>query len=367
VKAGFAKNGEIIRVINNLAPGIDEGRLSKDFRNPADAVRTAAGNIGHELKEAELTANAAESNDLKSVFGEGDWATTAEKMYFPTEPGVAVPAWRVLIWQPVSAYYVIVDAETQTVLWRKNITEDQTQSASLEIYGNANSMTVSAESPAPLTPGPISPILGTQGALLTRANDSRIGNETVYSFNNNGWISDGANSTDGNATEAGLDRVSPNGVDAPMPGDGTCPGAGCRTFTSAWNPPPGNPAPGDTPLTAAAQRGAVIQMFYAMNLYHDELYRLGFTEQARNFQHDNFGRGGVGNDRVSSEGQDSSGTNNANFSTPADGGRGRMQMYIFTGPNPDRDGTTDIDIVFHEATHGTSNRLHGNGSGRGLV
>ncbi len=366
VKAGFAKNGEIIRVINNLAPGIDESRLSTDFRNPADAVRTAAGNIGHELRESELSVNAAESNDLKVVFGEGDWATTAEKMYFPTEPGVAVPAWRVLIWQPVSAYYVIVDAETQTVLWRKNITEDQTQSATLEVYGNANSMTVSAESPAPLTPGPISPILGTQGALLTRANDARIGNETVYSFNNNGWITDGTNSTDGNATEAGLDRVSPNGVDAPMPGDGTCPGTGCRTFTSTWNPPPGNPAPGDSPLEPQAQRGAVIQMFYAMNLYHDELYRLGFTEQARNFQHDNFGRGGLGNDRVSSEGQDSSGTNNANFSTPADGGRGRMQMYIFTGPNPDRDGTTDIDIVFHEATHGTSNRLHGNGSGLSL-
>ncbi len=50
-----------------------------------------------------------------------------------------------------------------------------------------------------------------------------------------------------------------------------------------------------------------------MNRYHDELYRLGFTESARNFQNDNYGRGGVGNDRVSAEGQDSSGTNNANF------------------------------------------------------
>ena len=104
-------------------------------------------------------------------------------------------------------------------------------------------------------------------------------------------------------------------------------------------------------------------MFYIVNAYHDELYRLGFTEAARNFQNDNFGRGGLGADRVRGEGQDSSGTNNANFSTPADGGRGRMQMYVWTAPNPDIDGNLDADVIIHELTHGTSNRLHGNGSG----
>ena len=136
-----------------------------------------------------------------------------------------------------------------------------------------------------------------------------------------------------------------------------------RAFSSTWNPPPGNPAPGDNPLTAQAQRGAVTQMFYVMNRYHDELYKRGWVESAFNFQHNNFGRGGAGNDRVSSEGQDSGGTNNANFSTPADGGRGRMQMYIWTGPTPDYDGTADADIIIHEVTHGLSNRLHGNASG----
>ena len=51
------------------------------------------------------------------------------------------------------------------------------------------------------------------------------------------------------------------------------------------------------------------------------------------------------------------------FRHPADGGRGRMQMYIWTAPNPDIDGNFDADVVIHELTHGTSNRLHGNGSG----
>jgi hypothetical protein len=357
VKAGFTKSGEMVRVINNLAPGLDYESLSTDFRNPADAVKAAAGYINYELKSTDTALNAAASNDLKTVFGEGDWATTAEKMYFPTEPGVAVPAWRVLIWEPVNAYYVIVDANSGTLLWRKNLTNDQTQPATYQVYTNSNAMINSADNPAPLTPGPVTPVGGIQGTIISRSNVTRIGNEAPYTFNNNGWVTDNTNITDGNAVQAGIDRDGVNGVDA------TQTGAPNRVFDSTWNPPPGSPAPGDDPLSAQAQRGAVIQMFYVMNLYHDELYRLGFTEAARNFQNTNFSGQGVGNDRVSAEGQDSSGTNNANFSTVADGGRGRMQMYLWTGPTPDYDGTTDADIMIHEATHGTSNRLHGNASG----
>ena len=365
VKAGFTKKNEIIRVVNNLAPGLDYGSLATDFRNPSDAVKVAATHIKHELTAADVTRNDAASSNLKVVFGEGDWATTAEKMYFPTEPGIAVPAWRILIWQPVNAYYVIVDAETGVVLWHKNITDDQTTAATYNIYANSPAYINAADHAAPLSPGPNDPGLGTQGVLLTRTNRTLIGNEGANTFNQNGWITDGTNITDGNNTEAGVDRVAPNGVDAPLPGDTACPGAGCRVFTSTWNPPPGNPGPGDAPTDLQAQRGAVIQMFYLMNLYHDELYKRGFNEAARNFQQTNFSGMGIGNDRVSSEGQDSSGTNNANFATPADGGRGRMQMFVWTGPTPDRDGTADADIVIHEVTHGTSNRMHGNGSGLG--
>jgi subtilisin-like proprotein convertase family protein len=42
-----------------------------------------------------------------------------------------------------------------------------------------------------------------------------------------------------------------------------------------------------------------------------------------------------------------------------------MQMYVWTGPTPDYDGTGDAEVIIHEVTHGTSNRLHGNGSGLG--
>ncbi|MEP6903106.1 MAG: M36 family metallopeptidase, partial [Actinomycetota bacterium] len=363
IKAGFTRQGEMIRVINNLAPGLDYESLSSDFRNPADAVKAAYGFINQDLK-GDLAANQAVSTDLKTVFGNSDWATVAEKMYFPTEPGVAVPAWRVLIWQPVNAYYVIVDAGSGTMLWRKNITEDQTQSSTYSVYSNQNAMINVADNPFPLTPGPASPN-GQQGAAINRTSIVRIGNEAPYTFNNNGWITDGGTKTDGNAVQAGIDRDGVNGVDT----NGEATNAG-RNFTFSYNPFNPNTLTGDAPLPVPQtypgsdfQQGTVTQLFYICNWYHDELYRLGFTEAARNFQENNFSRGGVSADRVSSEGQDSSGTNNANFATPADGGRGRMQMYIWTGPNPDIDGNIDAEVVIHEHTHGLSNRLHGNGSG----
>jgi hypothetical protein len=362
IKAGFTRNGEMVRVINNLAPGLDYESLSREFNNPSDAVRAAAGYIKHELLPEDTAFNAKASNDKKAIFGDGDWATTAEKIYFPTEPGVAVPAWRVLIWQPVNAYYVIVDANSGTMLWRKNITSDQVQAATYQVYTNPSAQVNVADSPAPMSPyvsANTSPADGAQGAIIARSNITLIGNEAPFAFNTNGWITDGANTTDGNALEAGLDLAAPNGIDA-----GTqATGAPNRIFDSTWNPPPGSPPPGDAPTAAAARRGAVIQMFVAMNAYHDQLYRWGFTETSFNYQNDNFGRGGTAGDRISAEGQDSSGTNNANFSSGTDGTRGRMQMFLWTGPSPQRDGTTDVDVIYHEVTHGTSNRLHGNSSG----
>jgi hypothetical protein len=360
VKAGFNRQGEMFKVINNLAPGLNYDSLSTDFGDPVNAVNAAFTKVSRRMTAEDTTRNEAASNDLKVVFGGGDWATTAEKMYFPTDLGVAVPAWRVMIWQPVNAYYVIVDAHTGTMLWRKNLTNDQTQTATYQVYQAPTSWLGVAGNPAPLAPGPVDPTLGTQGPIGTRTNLTVIGNEAPNpGMDNLGWITDGGNITDGNNVEAGLDLVTPNGVDA----GSQATGSPNRVFNSLWNPPPGSPGPGDAPTAAEARKGAVIQMFFVMNKYHDALYSFGFTEPARNFQNDNFGRGGAAGDRVSAEGQDSSGTNNANFSAGSDGTRGRMQMFVWTGPTPQRDGTGDAEVIIHEVTHGTSQRLHNNNAG----
>ncbi len=91
----------------------------------------------------------------------------------------------------------------------------------------------------------------------------------------------------------------------------------------------------DFPFTANAaplsnQDASLANLFYDNNAIHDFLYRLGFDEVAGNFQHNNYGHGGIGGDYVKAEGFDGSGSNNANFSTPPDGGSGRMQMYLWS-------------------------------------
>jgi hypothetical protein len=102
-------------------------------------------------------------------------------------------------------------------------------------------------------------------------------------------------------------------------------------------------------------------VFYWNNVIHDVLYQYGFDEAGGNFQDDNLGRGGAGNDHVNAEAQDGGGLNNANFSTPVDGGSGRMQMFLwdFNGSNPLKDGDVDNGIIVHEFGHGLSNRLTG--------
>ena len=85
------------------------------------------------------------------------------------------------------------------------------------------------------------------------------------------------------------------------------------------------------PTAAPNNEVSVQNLFYLNNVIHDILYRHGFDEAAGNFQIDNFGNGGEGDDPVRAEAQDGGGTDNANFATPPDGSRPRMQMFLWTG------------------------------------
>jgi hypothetical protein len=119
-----------------------------------------------------------------------------------------------------------------------------------------------------------------------------------------------------------------------------------------------------------------VQVFYFVNAFHDHLAAapIGFTPAAGNFQ---------GDDPVRAEPDDGAGTisgifpnpnhtDNANMATPPDGQSPRMQMYLFNDPvasDPLFGGTAradpfvqsnggdEADVVYHEYTHGLSNRL----------
>ncbi|KAF9880551.1 extracellular elastinolytic metalloproteinase [Colletotrichum karsti] len=112
---------------------------------------------------------------------------------------------------------------------------------------------------------------------------------------------------------------------------------------------------------------SIAQLFYTANHYHDLLHELGFNERAGNFEINNNGAGGAGNDYVILNAQDGSGTNNANFATPPDGQPGRMRMYLWTTATPRRDCSFEAGVVIHEYTHGLSTRLTGGPANSGCL
>jgi len=163
------------------------------------------------------------------------------------------------------------------------------------------------------------------------------------------WVTN--NTTIGNNVDAYLDRDNNNAADA----NGR-PVSATRNFEYTFDLTV-------APTTVTNQMAAVTNLFYLNNVIHDKLYSYGFNEAAGNFQTNNFGNGGAGNDPVNAEAQDGGGTNNANFATPADGSRPRMQMYLWNRTTPNRDGDLDSDIVWHEYGHGLTWRMIGNMSG----
>ncbi|HEX6097282.1 MAG TPA: M36 family metallopeptidase [Thermoanaerobaculia bacterium] len=164
-----------------------------------------------------------------------------------------------------------------------------------------------------------------------------------------GWVTN--NTTIGNNVDAYLDRDNNNAADT----NGR-PVSSTKTFEYTADL-------AQAPTLSVNQMAAVTNLFYLNNVIHDKLYRHGFNEAAGNFQTNNFGKGGLGNDAVLAEAQDGGGTNNANFATPADGSKPRMQMYLWNFSTPNRDGDLDSDVIWHEYGHGLTWRMIGTMSG----
>ena len=73
---------------------------------------------------------------------------------------------------------------------------------------------------------------------------------------------------------------------------------------------------------------AETNLFWMNNVLHDFSFHQGFDSAAGNFQDNNFGNGGAGNDHVEARAQ-AQGLNNANFATPPDGQSGTMNMFVW--------------------------------------
>ncbi len=139
----------------------------------------------------------------------------------------------------------------------------------------------------------------------------------------NGAAGQEYNITRGNNAHAYQDRNASDGSSGDEPDGGIN-----LDFNFAYNP---NAEP------IVNTDAAVTNLFYVTNKVHDILYQYGFDESGGNFQSNNYGKGGQGSDHVYAECQDGSGTNNANFSTPPDGGNPRMQMFNWSASSNSAD------------------------------
>ncbi len=176
---------------------------------------------------------------------------------------------------------------------------------------------------------------------------------TMEAFNqpNDPWLAGGATTSRGNNVDAYADIGGADGFDTgDVRATVTDPGVFDRTYDL-----------GAEPTTAAQRRASVTHLFYVNNWMHDWWYDSGFDEAAGNAQASNLGRGGSEGDVLLAEGQDSSGFENANMMTPADGVSPRMQMYLFRG-TPQRDADLDTGIIAHEWGHYLHHRLQSCGT-----
>lgn len=121
------------------------------------------------------------------------------------------------------------------------------------------------------------------------------------------------------------------------------------------------------------QAAAAVQLFYAVNTWHDVSYHYGFTEVAGNMQQNNYGRGGTtagANDAVQGFAQDDAdigSTDNAFMATPQDGFKPEVHMFVWDLSSPQRDGDFEADVVFHELGHGINHRLVNGGGPLGSI
>ena len=315
----------------------------------AQALQAAVNSVGDNFALTDITnydgiqgiARSQNFSAAKAVKGVAYAALT----WFPASRNELKLAWQIIFtsqWRD-EMFLTVVSIEDGKILYRRNLTADSSD-ASYRVYADS--------SPAPMLPGWPAPN-NTQPPLVNRSLVTITALDTNASPN--GWINDGDNQTSGNNVDAHLDRNDDNLPDLPRPT-----GNPWRVFDFGLDLGYDPANYGDA---------SVVQLFYWDNWMHDVLYGLGFTEAAGNFQTDNFGRGGLGVDAVQADAQDGSNLtdarhrNGASMSTPPDGYPPVMQLELFDGVNPARDGSLDDGLVAHEYAHGLSARLIGGGAG----
>ena len=364
------RTGEVIHAPSALIGDL-AGAASGDLKvTPVRAAELAASEVGLTVTRGLRYLRAPSGIDQRTLLTDGGISVKpipAALVYQPTRTGVRL-AWRLDI-EEVSeqhVWLVSVDASNGAVLDKSDLVDqDNLGATSAAVSGRKRSRTLSAAAPDPAGDGakyrvyalPLESPNDGPRTLVTNPAD-KVGSPFGW-HDTNGAAGAEATRTVGNNVHAYVDPTPGANTALPlMDADG---GSGLNfDFPIDFALPP-----------TTWKDAAVTNLFYWNNIIHDVFYRYGFNEASGNFQVNNYGHEGAANDSVSAEAQDASGTNNANFFTPVDGQRPRMQMYMWSSTAQQNqrivDGDLDAGVITHEYGHGISNRLTGGPSQGGCV
>lgn len=235
-------------------------------------------------------------------------------LWFPIGDSLHL-TWETLLTFPAYAarYRTLVDAADGEILYCRQLVQS--------VAARGNVYRVDGSTPREMTPFPLAP--DTYGIPVRT---------TLPNPWPDDWVA--VARTEGNCTFAhlGVDGSSIQGVERD----------GVLTFDS-------------TEATGDDQK--VLNIFYFNCFMHDYCYMLGFREADGNFQHDNFGRGGIGGDPVDARAHAGSVQGTANMATLEDGRPPIMNMGLV--PQTNRHTAFDSSVVFHEFAHGVTNRMVG--------
>ena len=288
VKAAINERGELVQIIDRLS----NVSLVQPSRIDASQALAAAMTKLHPSQAANFPAAGAQGNTTSFAGGAFFYRNpTVTAVVLSLENDTLARGWVVETWTAGTnqLHYTAVDGEGRVL--------------DVESRTNTDSYKVFVEDPLKSA--------GTQTIV-----NGPVAGPAESPF---GWLSAAAQTTiniKGNNVNAYLDADANNAADA----GGTTVTSGSFLTTADL---------AQSPSTTGNKAVAAQNLFYLNNVAHDFLYRSGFDEVAGNFQVNNNGKGGTANDPVNAEAQDGSGTDNANFSTPADGSSPRMQMYVW--------------------------------------
>ncbi len=333
INVNVARDGSVINAGNRFVADIASAAGGQNAKKAAlDAVEAAAGHLGLKPSKAFRVIETSGGAAARTTISEGGIAARpidARLLWVPTGNAVRL-AWSLEIEEASGDHWwnALVDAETGASLG----------SYDLIIHEDAKAI-ASAVAPSASAAAALTSFAATDGARYrvfpipfespSDGDRTLVENAADPSASPFGWHDTNGiagaefTRTRGNNVHAYADRDNNN-----VPDPGTDPDGGTGLLF-------------DFPLDLDSrpfdsQPAIVTNLFYWNNVVHDVAHNYGFDEAAGNFQVNNYGHGGLGNDDVRAEAQDGSGRNNANFGTPVDGLRPRMQMFEWrsSAPNP---------------------------------